>query len=520
MALIDLSNFDSATLGLVQSTQGRTGTPTGNVFFDVATGRIELITAEEQATIDMSGRGGSASAPNPLIEADGVKLEALYAFEREQRKADEVLRQYDYFFKGTFKFGGAYELVNGRKFDDGDGSATSNTTDDRFKVRGSGWIERDSTGAIGRIYYGTVSLGTILAGSQPYYQAAAGHPTSGAPTSYNKVGPIDEAVQVQGNITVDANTTTFDERGELTMKIRTYGQNADEKNLTSSGVSQMDGYSTGFALGESVHLTTNTTDHPIASVYNATPASQTGVWLNMTLEELAVPQVEAGFNETGGTTEFTWVLNNPSGATLVECIAYLDAIATQDADINAHVGNTTNGQANGVWYTYNAAGKILPQSGADSNGLFIEGLLGTDRTSVIFTDDSATTRTYPNFLSIGVNVGSGAVADANAWFHAFFETNAGNDFGTAGAITVLDSAGDAVKGTVAGDPYLSGSTLTFLFDYAGDSVGGATGINKNVVFECEGDGGVTAAKTIFTMTDPDISASISASCVPPAETNV
>lgn len=39
--LIDLSNYDSL---LVQSTQGRSGTPDGNVFFDVDNNKIEFIT--------------------------------------------------------------------------------------------------------------------------------------------------------------------------------------------------------------------------------------------------------------------------------------------------------------------------------------------------------------------------------------------------------------------------------------------------------------------------------------------
>lgn len=40
MALIDLSNYATT---LIQSTQGRAGTPDGNVFFDKANGLIEFI---------------------------------------------------------------------------------------------------------------------------------------------------------------------------------------------------------------------------------------------------------------------------------------------------------------------------------------------------------------------------------------------------------------------------------------------------------------------------------------------
>ena len=519
MSTIDLTNFDSNTLGLVQSSVGRSGTPDGNIFFDVANGRIEIITVEEQATIDMTSRGGGASVANPLSENDGVKMEALYAFEREQRRLDETLRQYDPYFSGSFKFAGAYNLINGRKFDDADGSATSLTTDDRFKIRGSGWRELDAAGAIGRIYFGDRSLGNIEALSQPYHQLAEFGPV----TNFDKDGPVDEAVQVFGNIAVDANTTTFDTRTYHALSVRTYGFNPDRKTLTDSGVSAMDGYSVGFALGESIHLTTNETDHPIASVYNATPANQLGVWLNMTLEELVSPQTETGFNEADGN--FTWVLNNPNAASLEECVAYLDAISLQDADINEGAANT-NGKQVGTWYTYSADGKIQPRvdNGSTGEGLFIEGLVGVDKQNVIFTDDAGGTKTYPFFVSVIVTVGAGAVADTLAWFHAFFRDGAdnaaggGDDFNTSGAVTVQDSAAAAVKGTVSSSGLRSGNDIVFEFDYDGDTVGGPAGAAKWVVFECEGDGGVTAAKTLFQLTNA--AATITASCIPGAETNV
>ena len=145
MALIDLSNYDDL---LNQSTTGgRDGTPNGNVYFDVTNGIMELITVEEQPTVIITDTthpqysDGTSPIANPLTEDDGIKLEALYAFERQERRKDEVLRQYDTFLEGTFKFGGAYKFVNDRKLYDVDaGGANSLTGDDRFKVRGSGWI--------------------------------------------------------------------------------------------------------------------------------------------------------------------------------------------------------------------------------------------------------------------------------------------------------------------------------------------------------------------------------------------
>lgn len=649
MALIDLSNFDAAG-GLVQSSAGRSGNANGNIYFDVANGRIELITVGEQANIDLTSRGvgtagvlatanvdttwykivtigttdftlfGAGSntvglvfqststgglgtgtmnecSANPLIEDDGVKMEALYAFEREQRRSDEVLRQYDFFFKGTFKFGGAYELVNGRKFDDADGSATSDTVDDRFKVRGSGWIERNTAGAIGRISYGVTSLGNIEALSQPYYQLSNG----GAPINFDKDGPINEAIQVYGDNAVDANAYTtsvataasqtitvvssartftrstgdyvadgfivghrftaaglsantgtytvesvtalvitvtldpanlttndtgdgdevltvngIDTRTFLSNKVRTYGQNPDEKQLGDSGVTQMDGYSSGFALGESPHLTTVPGTYPLADVYGG---AQVSPWTGMGLEELDAAQTETGFTTADG--DFTWVVNNTVPGNLNEVIAFLDALQQTDDDINDHVSNVTNGKRVGTWYSYDADGTIRFDSPFANEGLFIEQLVGTDKNRVAFVDDAGATKLYPAYSSVTVFVGADAVADANAWFHAFFlagiGAQAGNDFNTATAITVQEPDTTLVKGNVDGTGLSVGNDILFEFDHAGDTIGGTAANNKDCVFECEGDGGVTAAKTIFTLTN---AASIGATCQPAVETNV
>lgn len=504
-ALIDLSNYDTL---LVQSSASRSGTPDGNIYFDVTNGRLELISYSEQALIDMTDVGGSASEDNPLTNALGIKFEALYAFENQERRTDETLRQYDRFTKATFKYGGAFELVNSRKFDDANGTATSSTTDDRVKIRASGWIERASDGGVDRIYYGVTSLGSIDSGSQPYYQLTDG----GAPVNFAKAGDIDEAIQVYGdtgNTPTDANAGDFDTRTFLANKVRTYGNNYDAKTLDDSGISEMGGYFSGFALGESTHLTTNTTDHPLASVYNSDPTAQTGVWYNMYLEELDTAQTETGFNE--GSGDFTWVLNNPSGADLEECVAYLDAIAQTDDDINAHSTNTTYGMRVDTWYSYDAQGRIVTQSGTGSGGVFLDNIPTADQQSVVFTADDETTRTYPFNVSVEVSVGAYAVADTLAWYHCFFYT----DYGTASAVTVQDADAADVSGNVSTDA--SSNKITFSFDYDGDTLGGTAATDKDVVFVCEGDGGATQAKTVFTISR---TTTITATCEPGLETNV
>lgn len=492
--LIDLSNY--ATL-LKKSTAGRSGTPNGNIFFNSASGVFEVITAEELAQVDL----GSGLEANPLTNALGIKMEALYAFENQERRTDEALRKYDRFFKGTFKFGGAYEIINGRK------PGTGSTASDRTKIRGSGWNERAANGANDRIYFGNKGLGSIEATSQPYYQLSSG----GAPVNFAKAGNFDEAVQVFGTTANgDATAGNFDSRTYEAVSIRTFGYNFDRKVTTLDlGIAELGGYSTGFAVTETSHLTTGT--YALADVYGV---AKIAPWTGMTLEKLAVAQLETGFNEADGN--FTWVLNNTGTGNLNQCVAFLDALAQTDDDIDSGTITVTNGKRVGTWYSYNASGQIVTRSGAgDGKGLFIEAIPTADEQRIVFTDDAAATKTRPFNVSVSVDPGSFAIADANAWYHAFFlDGPASNDFNTANAITVLDSSAAAVKGNVAAD--VVSTKLQFAFDYDGDTTGGTAGTNKDVVFEVEGDGGATAAKTVFTISR---TATISVACSPGLETN-
>lgn len=515
--LIDLSNYSTH---LVQSTAGRAGTPDGNFFFDNANGRFELITAEESTNVTYpvghpSYSDGSPE-PNPLTQDLGIKFEAIYAFENEQRRKDESLRKFDRYTAGSYKFAGAYELINGRKFDDVDGGDTglannsAGDSDDRVKVRGSGWPEKDLAGDIGRIYYGNKSLNNIEALSQPFYQLSSG----GVPVDYAKDGPIDEAIQVYGDAAVDTNTTTFDTRTYESLKVRSFGYTYAEKILADSGVSQMDGYSTGFALGEGPHLTSG--NYTLADVYGG---AQVSPWTGMSLEEFDTPQVKSGFTTADGS--FTWVLANSIPGDLDQCVAFLDALAQTDDDINDHATNVTNGKRVGVWYEYSAEGKVIPRvgTGAAGEGLFIAGLVGTDKNRVIFYDDAGNQKLYPAYSNVTIDVGAGAVADTLAWFHAYFLTGpgAGDDYNESGALTVEDASSVEVKGTVSSSGFRVLNTIQFEFDWYLDTIGGSVETNKDCVFLCEGDGGVTQNKTVLTLTD---ASEISSSCVPLVESNV
>jgi hypothetical protein len=164
-------------------------------------------------------------------------------------------------------------------------------------------------------------------------------------------------------------------------------------------------------------------------------------------------------------------------------------------------------------------------------------LTGTDKNRVVFYDDNNAQKVYPNYSTVQVTVGAEAVADTNAWFHAFFldGPGAGDDFNTSGALTVQTPDATNVKVASGGlntltqvttnQLYRTASTVEFNFDWFSDVIGGPIETNKWIVFECEGDAagqtaGVTAAKQLIQLISPTINPTITASCIPPVENNI
>ncbi|MFZ5531486.1 MAG: hypothetical protein ACOY4U_10630 [Pseudomonadota bacterium] len=505
MATIELdSNGNLPANTLKQSTNPRGSAPNGNIYFDLTNGEIQLITADELATVDFGG----GPVANPLLNsggaAGGITARALYKFERQERKADEALRKYDYFMKGSFKFAGAYEMVNGRKI----------VAADVKKLRSSGMVWRAASGAVNRIYFGARSLGSVGATSQPYFQLASG----GAPTNLSYQGDVNEMIQVYGTTANgDTGAGNFDSRTYLALSLRTFGKNHDRKLLSDSGISAMDGFSAGFALGESNHLTTGS--YTLADVYGG---AQIAPWTGMTLEQYGAAQPRSGF-VNAGNKNYTYILHNTNSGTLNEVVAYLDAIAQTDNDIDIGAG-VINGKRVNTWYSYDAQGRIVTKQ-----GLHIDNLPESDKQRIVQTDDSGVGQTYPFNVEVRVKIGNYPELDANAWFHGYFLDGAGaQDFNTANAVTLRD-AGTPTRNSVKGllsafngttaIKYLTASKeIVFSYPYDSDTDGGlSAGIDKWVVFEVEGNGVATHKKAIFQITRIAV---VSATCEPEPETNL
>jgi hypothetical protein len=189
-------------------------------------------------------------------------------------------------------------------------------------------------------------------------------------------------------------------------------------------------------------------------------------------------------------------------------------LTIQNADIDQGTG-TYNGRKGRVWYSRNAAGKVVTSS-IGGDGLFIEGLSTAEKQNAIMTDDAGNTKTYPYFLEVQITVGAAAIADTNAWYHAFYKNGAADaDFDKAGAVTVRTASLANVKGNVSVNHI--GGKISFAYAYDTDTDAGlSAGVNKDIVVIVEGDGGAAQAITYATITRDPV---VPVICAPPADLN-
>lgn len=467
MTLITIANF-STTLKL--STQGRSGTPDGNFFPNTTTGQLELIGANELAQVNF----GAGLVTNPLNNFDGITAQAIYAFERLIRQTgSEDLRGSRPFAEGVFKFAGAFESVYARKI----------APADIPKIRSSGLVERlGKDGAINRIYFGARSLVDIQSDTQAFYQLVE-KPVSfatrqaAAPVNFTRLGDIDELIQTFGS-TANGDTTAgnFDFTDyELIVKVWTYGRTFTSSTATDSGISELNGFSGGFGVGDG--NPTTTADYDIADVYGG---SAIAPFTGISYSSQASPQSVSGFSDGAGGTRsanFSDVISNSAGATLEQVRAWMDAAMLDDSDIDQRVGASFRPKRAQELYRVDGTTIVTRQ------GLYIANLPAADQRGIRYTDNAGTEQSFPNTGDIRVTVPAAWINDADAWYQAF--TSASHN-GT-DPVTFQNASGSNVSGTSA--DVVSGE-IRF--------TASESDLDTSIVFVAEGNGGATFDEvTIF-----------------------
>lgn len=390
------------------------------------------------------------------LSEDGVTGQVVYSFLKE-----EWINQVNNVHLFTFPM----LAITSEQFEVGNnGSVFSNWTWDsdatRKLIRTAGWREYNDAGAVLREYASIITLGNINAtsktvGNKAYYF----FDSDTTQTSFTYAGPVNETVQVFGDVT----NGNFDKRSDvLTVRIREQGNVFSSATTTEIGVSNLTYKVERFPLGETTDLNINTTDVGIDA--DSDGVADVAPFDGMSITYFATPQTSAA----GGTVT---VRIDGNSADKLQIYEFVQWSLRQNVDIDAGAATAIGLLAEELLEFEGNTLKTKRQS--DGSGVDIINFEANDTNDLVFIDDAGVTQTFP-FVSAGtINFNSNLQNDATAKYWVFFTNDdagadTGQDFGSEDAIIVNDNSGTPLTGLING-----ASSVTFDYDYDGNTQRGA-----------------------------------------------
>tara|TARA_R110000782_G_scaffold270369_1_gene370615 strand:- start:1072 stop:2433 length:1362 start_codon:yes stop_codon:yes gene_type:complete len=401
-----------------------------------------------ELTINEPARTFTLNVAGNLIAKDGVSIQALYSkfidLWTVSSYQDSPFPIYTIdALSGQFQFGTDGATYSGWK-------PANDAT--RQTLRDGGWSEFNASGVLARQYVGIVSLGVVSAGSQLYYQKING----GISSNFTFIDAVNEGIQVYGDISADATTTTFDTRTYFKGYVREFQKKYKDSILADTGKT-----STGANL---VNLLLANEDDLKITANDATMT--TGIYAGINISYYTANQTK---NIGGVSYPFRIIVTNTTG-TLEQIYTKIQYFLRQNSNINT--GGTDGTKVGKIQDSLmNFVGETL----VCNQSVFIDNILSADLNRVTFIDQNSISRLFP-FASAGIiNSNANLTSGGTGYYRMFFTTNPAGNYGTATAVTVNDKDGVPITGTIAG------STINFTFDYDGNVQGGRTaGANANI----------------------------------------
>lgn len=415
------------------------------------------------------------------LSTDGVTGQCLYSFLKEEWKDDAT--------KIPFSF--PMEAITPEQFEFLDGWAPADATT-RNLIRNAGWAERNSSGAVIAMYAGIISLGTLGATDQPYYD------NSGSTTNFTYTGPINEAIQILSDPNGDGTYSDgFDRRTSLALYAREQAKSYATSDLAGIGVTQLTYQAYRFPLANGTDLKVTETDVTVDAY-------------GVTITFHNTPQVRS----IGGSNYNFGVIIDGNNRTAEEIYMAVQSALRKatdiDNDASTLVGQLAPELLEFVGDTLKTKYASNPEAGGD--GVFVDNYLPTDINRIVFRDNTNVERTFP-FVSTGaINFNSNLQSDSSSKYWMYFTTNPAGNFGTSNAVLVDNNSGADITGLVSGQ-----SSVAFDFDYDGNVQGGRTaGTDADVTLVAIGTDGAQYVVATGTITR---TSGISFNLVSPLERN-
>lgn len=196
-----------------------------------------------------------------------------------------------------------------------------------------------------------------------------------------------------------------------------------------------------------------------------------GVYTISGTPSATVVTITTTFPNALSNQSFTLQRAAPVSASLKQIYTKVQYLLRQTGNINSAATSVT-GKTAGLLLNFVGpslkCGFYTPTNPAGGgSGVIVEGIAAADINSIVFYDNTGTSREYPYASAGNLNFNGILVG---GYYRMYFTTlpGGGNDYGEAGAVTVNDKDGVPIQGTI------SAGQISFTFDYSNNAQGGRT----------------------------------------------
>ena len=447
------------------SSEASSGTPDGEVFINATASppTIELISTTEWA-------GSNFTAE------DGVSLQALYSFLKDQWKNNDT----DDWFRYNFPM----EAITSEQFEFIDNWEPADDTT-RSYIRTGGWSEKNANGVEKQEWLGCITLGSIGASQTAYFAwyNATTEAFITSPTNFSFSGSVNEAVKIYG----DASNGNFDYRSrQLFVYIRptptgtsgnvtgyTFDQSSTDAIGSGSSVTTQ---VYRFPLTTSTDLSITLTDSEVSSLISS-------AGLEILFDQTSLTSATLPIALAGGTYNFTHLIRSSNGdseaLTPSEVYNFVQYSLRQSTNINDDSTGSRTGQLTEALVAF--VGPVLETFAigtSDNEGIMIDNIDTGNTANFKYRDNTNTLRSYPTVAAGSIVFNKNLIEDPSTRYWMFYQD--------------ANSSANVYPGT----------TALLAKDFNGNDITGYLHIkpNQTAVDSATTDGEITAGTSTLTST--------------------
>lgn len=397
------------------------------------------------------------------LSTDGVAMQALYSFIKEEWRTDDNLIKFPIPMLAITSE--QFELVSGW---DLSGSFS------KYLIRDGGWALKDTNGDSNEEWMNLTTLGSFVTGSdQAYFLQLTG--SADTPVNFQLSGEVNQGVQIFGSASEEGD---FDYRTNFKVYLREQGKTYDFYDLlTEQNLTELTYRKFALPLSNTIDLKISATDTSI----------ETGsTWANMTITYYTESQLRS----IGGVDYPFKVIINGDSKTAEEIYEWVQYQLRETSSIDSGTnlvedirGDIAEELLEFIGDTLQTKFVSFGNNSAYSGGVFIDNFSTADTNRLEFTDDSGSVRTFPFVAAGTLEFNDNLTGDSNARYFLFFTNddagdNTGRDFGTENAIIINDNSGPSpITGSVNGS-----SSIAFDYDYDGNIQRGSDSSGSNAPY--------------------------------------